>query len=496
MTEKLVAACTAADASLAAAIGVFAAELRAPVRAVPATDEVRRILPAPPSEEAERIRAGRAWGEAAATGRAASGDGSTLVPIRAGGELLAMLEIQGGQADAEVESGAAVLGLFLGRELERMRAERMIAMFDHIAHPIFVKDRAYRWVLLNRAFCELVGWSREELLYRSDYDFFPKEQADWFRARDREMFETHRTVQVDEEPITDASGTTHLLATTKVPLVAPDGSTSHLVGIIHDITHLKAVEAELQRKNEELALEVAEKTAAMARLDAINEELESFSYSVSHDLRAPLRSIDGFSKAVLEDWGERLDEQGRRYLERIRANANRMRQLIDDMLSLSRVSRTELRPLPVDLSAMAEEIVEGLREGDPGRQVEVEIEPALEVRGDKRLLGIALENLLRNAWKFTCRAEGARIEVGSVERDGERLWFVRDNGAGFDMADAGKLFRPFSRLHRAEDFPGTGIGLATVQRIVHRHGGRIWAEAKPGQGATFWFTVPEQPLPA
>ncbi len=420
---------------------------------------------------------------------------AVVVPVQASGETIGVIELvmpaqPGPELLADLQACAAVVGLLVSRDVERARVEQLNAMFDHIAHPIFVKDRAYRWVLLNQAFCDLVGWPKEQLLLKSDYDFFSKEQADWFRAKDTEMFESRKVVQIDEEPITDAHGKTHVLATTKVPLFGPDGSVLLLVGIIHDITELKAAQAQLQRMNEELGAEVRQRTAVVEQLDELNRDLESFSYSVSHDLRAPLRSIDGFSRAVLEDSGDALDEQSRNYLERVLANTQRMGQLIDDILALSRVSRTPLRPGPVDLAVIAREIVDRLREAEPDRAVEVTIAEPMTARADARLIGVALENLLRNAWKFTARASPARIEFGSTEQDGKRVFYVRDNGAGFPTADVDKLFRPFSRLHRAEEFPGTGIGLATVQRIVHRHGGRIWAEGEPGKGATFSFTLP------
>lgn len=416
------------------------------------------------------------------------------VPIRRGTEKLGALEIlvpapPPSGLRSMAEQAAALVGLQLAIDLANARAAHVEAIFDSIAHPIFVKDRSFRWVQVNQAFCDLVARSREELIGRSDYDYFSKEEADFFRAKDVEMFARRTTVEIEEEPITDAKGRLHLLATTKVPLFGPDGEVTHLVGIIHDITRLKTVEAELQRKNEELARENAERTAAVARLDALNRELEAFSYSVSHDLRAPLRSIGRFSEILLEESSGRLDERGRDQLGRVLANAQRMRRLIDDILALSRVSSAELRMGPVDLGALAREAVERLREGEPDRRVEVRIAPGLLVRGDARLLAVALENLLGNAWKFTSRVVDARIEVGAVQCGEETRYFVRDNGAGFDMAFADKLFRPFSRLHPAEEFPGTGVGLATVQRIVHRHGGRIWAEAAPGMGATFFFTL-------
>jgi light-regulated signal transduction histidine kinase (bacteriophytochrome) len=240
----------------------------------------------------------------------------------------------------------------------------------------------------------------------------------------------------------------------------------------------------------ELRLEarVAQRTQ---ELTVANRELESFSYSVSHDLRAPLRAVDGFSQALLEDEGERLSEDGRELAGRLRAAATRMGQLIDDLLNLSRFTRAELRHEPVDLSALAREVVEDLRRREPTREVEVSIAPDLKASGDARLLRVALENLLGNAWKFTSHRSGARISFSAEARDGQTRYCVRDNGAGFDMAYAGKLFSPFQRLHKPSEFPGTGIGLATVQRIIQRHGGHVHAEATVGGGASFCFTLEE-----
>lgn len=226
-----------------------------------------------------------------------------------------------------------------------------------------------------------------------------------------------------------------------------------------------------------------------AALQNVNRELEAFSYSVSHDLRAPLRSIDGFSKALLEDCGDSLDETGRGYLMRVRNAAQRMGNLIDDILKLARVSRSELTNDLVDLSLLARRICADLRQREPQRNVEVAIAPNLQLRGDPRLLQIALENLLQNAWKFSSKRELAKIEFGQTTRGGETIFFVRDNGAGFDMAHAEKLFGVFQRLHAMTEFEGTGIGLATVQRIVAKHGGRVWGEAEKDRGATFFFAL-------
>ncbi len=217
-------------------------------------------------------------------------------------------------------------------------------------------------------------------------------------------------------------------------------------------------------------------------------DLEAFNYSVSHDLRAPLRPLEGFATAILEDCGPRLDDKARDYLARIAAASLRMGELIDDLLALSRVSRTPIRRVSVDLSAVAAAVAAELRADEPARQVEIVVAPGLRVAADAGLVRIVLENLLRNAWKFSRKRVGARIEVGA--RDGG-AFFVRDDGVGFDPAFAERLFQPFQRLHRASEFEGTGIGLAIVKRIVNGHGGRAWAEATPGQGATVFFTLPD-----
>ncbi|MFZ5775561.1 MAG: sensor histidine kinase [Thermodesulfobacteriota bacterium] len=253
-----------------------------------------------------------------------------------------------------------------------------------------------------------------------------------------------------------------------------------------EVVERRRAEDEVRRINEELEERVEERTAQIA---AANQELDAFAYSVSHDLRAPLRGIDGFSLALEEDYGDKLDDAARDYIRRIRAGCLRMGDLIDDMLQLSRLSRGEIHEQDVDLSAMAGEIVDELRKGAPERRVEVEIVPGLVVRGDAVLLRAVMENLLGNAWKFTGKTEPARITVGEERKGGKRAIVVRDNGAGFDMAYANKLFVAFQRLHSPQEFDGTGIGLATVQRIIHRHGGEIWAEGEVGKGAAFFFTL-------
>jgi PAS domain S-box-containing protein len=257
--------------------------------------------------------------------------------------------------------------------------------------------------------------------------------------------------------------------------------------VVRDLTARREAEEALRKAHDELEQRVRERTA---ELEAANRELESFSYSVSHDLRAPLRSIDGFGQALLEDYADILDETGKGYLQRVRSASQRMAQLIDELLELSRVTRSEMRRDTVDLGAMAREIAAELGSAHPERRVEWVMPDAVSARGDPRLLRQALENLLGNAWKYTGKQPEARIEFGVLENDAGPVFFVRDNGAGFEMAYADKLFTPFQRLHSAHEFQGTGIGLATVQRILRRHGGRVWAEAEVGRGATFYFSLP------
>ncbi|MBA2344073.1 MAG: hypothetical protein H0V83_03190 [Rubrobacter sp.] len=234
---------------------------------------------------------------------------------------------------------------------------------------------------------------------------------------------------------------------------------------------------------------------ANRELQATNRELEAFSYSVSHDLRAPLRSMDGFSQILLEDYGDELDEEGRDYLGRVRAASQRMGNLIDDLLELSRVTRGPLRRASVDLSAIAASVAEGLRASDPERHGSFEISEGLVARGDAKLLRVALENLLGNAWKFTSKEPDARVEFGVSRQGVAQVYYVRDNGAGFDATYAGKLFGAFQRLHGSEEFEGTGVGLATVARVIRRHGGEVWAEGEVGKGATFYFTLEGGPHP-
>ncbi len=260
------------------------------------------------------------------------------------------------------------------------------------------------------------------------------------------------------------------------------------VVVMRDVTERRKAQEEIERLNRELEQRVMQRTA---ELKASNEELESFAYSVSHDLRAPLRGIDGWSLALQEEFPDQLDAKGRGYLQRVRSESQRMGRLIDDLLRLSRVTRAEMVREKVDLSRLAQSVARQLQEEKPAGQVEFHIFPHLHTTGDARLMEVALQNLFSNALKYSSTQPVVRIEFGKFREEDQSVYYVRDNGIGFDMAYAGKLFRPFQRLHKSSEYPGTGIGLATIQRIVHRHGGKIWVKAQPKQGATFYFTLPE-----
>jgi len=512
------------------------------------------------------------------------------------------------------------------------------SIFENIPNMIFIKDAAnLRFVRINRAGEALVGIGREDLVGRSDHDFFPRSQALFFEEMDRQALSAPGVTVIPEEKIATRGGGTHWLRTQKLS-IHENGVPAFLLGISEDITERKRVEDELRASKaqlqalfeslpglyliltpdfrivtasdaylqatmtrrddivgrglfevfpdnpddpkatgtanlrasldrvlatsatdvmaiqkydvrrpdgefeerfwspvnsplvgpdgriefiihraedvtdfvrhksdqvaddpglrvrfEQMEAEIYQSgqklQAANRQLQAANAELEAFSYSVSHDLRAPLRAIDGFSKALAEDCGPSLDAEGRAHLQRIQAAAGRMGELIDDMLSLSQVARADMDRRAVNVTELAERVLRDFREREPERQVELEVQRDLTVEADPRLLRIALENLLGNAWKFTRRTTTPRIEVGREEHDGRTVFHVRDNGAGFDPAYVTKLFGVFQRLHKPTDFEGTGIGLAIVQRIIARHGGQVWAEGQPDKGATFYFTL-------
>jgi len=354
--------------------------------------------------------------------------------------------------------------------------EFLEAILDNLPLMVFVKEaEELRYVRLNPAGQRLTGLDRREIVGKTDFDIFPPDIAAFFREKDRRTLEEGTVVDIPEEQVQTHDGR-RWLHTLKVPIPGPDGRPSYLLGISLDITETRNAQTETRR-----AKEAAEGS---------NRELEAFAYSVSHDLRAPLRSIAGFSQALLEDEDDRLSDRGKDYLARVRAAAQRMTGLIDDLLELSRVGRAELRHAHVDLGAIAREIIDELRAADPSRDVVTVVEGDLLVHGDPTLFTVMLRNLLDNAWKYSSKRSRAHIEVRGTRVADQLVLTVHDDGAGFDTALAGRLFSPFHRLHSATEFPGDGIGLATVRRVVHRHGGRVSAEGSPDGGATFTVHLP------
>ncbi len=360
-------------------------------------------------------------------------------------------------------------------EALREAQERFRSAFDNAPIGVAIVDLGGRFLQVNRSLCEILGYQEEQLLATTFQEITHPDDVEASMEHVRRVMEDEVGSYSLEKRYVAADGRPVWVSLSVSLVRDADGDPLYFVDQIQDITERKLAEKELARRAEELA--------------HANAELEQFSYSVSHDLRAPLRSIDGFSQILLEDYADRLDEEGRAYLGRVRAASQHMGHLMDDLLDLSRVSRRPLRSGRVGLSALAREIIEELRRSQPDREARFVVEDGLEVEGDPRLLAVALENLLGNAWKFTSKNATAKIEFGSTSQNGRRLYYVRDDGAGFDQAYADKLFAAFQRLHKDEDFEGTGIGLATVQRVIHRHGGRLWAEGEVGKGATFYFTL-------
>lgn len=359
------------------------------------------------------------------------------------------------------------------------------SIIENLPSMVFVKEaKDLRFVYFNKAGEQLLGYPRSELIGKNDYAFFPKAQADFFVEKDRSVLRDGQLLEIPEEPILTRHHGERTLCTRKIPIADSDGQPIYLLGVSEDITEQKKAEAEIRLLNARLEQHIRD-------LEAANEELDSFANSVSHDLRAPLRGINGYAKILREDYAELSEAERLGYLQKIEKVASRMGLLIDGLLNLSRVARHELRREPVDLSEIARTILRDLEESHPGHSVAVGIENGLMATGDAVLLHDVLQNLLHNAWKFSSKARQPRIEVGSLDRgprDGT-AYFVRDNGVGFNMEYQDKLFGAFQRLHTEREFEGTGIGLATVRRILRRHGGRIWAEAEEGKGATFYFTL-------
>jgi len=369
------------------------------------------------------------------------------------------------------------------------------SLLNAIPIPVFYKDRAGRYLGFNRAYEKFVGATKDSLVGKSVFDISPRELAEVYDTKDNELFKGEGE-QHYESLVKSADGTLRDVIFNKAVFTDTHGTTVGLIGVILDITDRKRAEEEIRRLNRELERRVEEGTA---RLKAANKELAAFTYSVSHDLRAPLRHIDGFLGLLKERIAPALDEESRRYMATISEAALRMAALIDDLLSFSRLGRFEMVRTPVDLGDLVREVIRDFEPETKDRIVHWQLDEIPVVTGDRAMLRAVLVNLISNALKFTRTRAQAEITIGCMpehEEDHEKAYeaetvvFVRDNGVGFDMQYAGKLFGVFDRLHGAEEFEGTGIGLANVRRVIERHGGRTWAEGKVDGGATFYFSLP------
>lgn len=382
--------------------------------------------------------------------------------------------------------GAVVMHLNIS---ERKQAEnkllRLAEAIDATVDAIYLVDRAsMRFVHVNNAACRMLKQSREELLALGPAGVLSIPEDELARTYDSIIASGKPSMAVEMLRQRN-DGSQVWIELRREAQRSWDGWL--IVTMVRDITERKRAEDEVLRLNADLERRVIKRTAA---LEAANNELEAFDYSISHDLKAPIRHIDGFSTMLIEEYGDRLDERGRSCLQRIQGAAHRMEQLVDDLLSLSLVSRGEMNRKDVDLSALAQQVCAGLRQVEPGRDVDCVVASGLTAHADAGLMRIVLENLIGNAQKFSAGRSGAKIEFGSVTAESGPVYFVRDNGVGFDAAYADKLFAPFQRLHAQNEFTGTGIGLATVRRIIARHGGKVWAEGVVNQGATIHFTLP------
>lgn len=375
-------------------------------------------------------------------------------------------------------------------------------ILDNIPNMIFVKDaKELRFVKFNKAGEKLLGVSAENLIGKNDYDFFPKDQADFFTGKDKEVIQKGDMLDILEEPIHTHNGE-RWLHTKKIPVVL--NKDKFLVGISEDITDKRKYESHLLKLNAELEIKVEERIKEIAELNndlekrvferteqlmAVNKELESFSYSISHDLRAPLRAINGYAKMIEEDYGQTFDEEGKRLLNTIQYNAQRMGNLIDDLLAFSRLGRKDLQKTEVNIKELAEGTISELGKVFPHKAA-IEIDELHNAKADYSLISQVFYNLLSNAIKYSSKRNKPLIWISSKKSDDETVYCIKDNGAGFDMKYVEKLFGIFQRLHSETEFEGTGVGLAIVQRIVNKHGGKVWAEAEINKGAAFYFSLP------
>jgi PAS domain S-box-containing protein len=377
-------------------------------------------------------------------------------------------------------------------EQKRRTEENFRLLVETAQEGIWTIDAQWRTTYVNQYMAKLLGYQVDEMLGRSLSSFLDQE-AQQVAQRDLSRGPQAPVGNVKDFRFLRKDGTPVWTSISTTPLFDEQGRYTGSLAMVTDITQRRAAEEQIHQLNAQLEQRIIERTS---QLEFSNRELEAFAYTVAHDLRAPLRSIASFSDALVEDCGDKLDTLGHDYLRRIVNGSKRMAELIDGILALSRVNSTELAARGCDLSSMAYTIIEQLQRLQPERAVQVKIQQGLEAQGDPQLLRAVLENLLGNAWKFTRDCSAAEIEFSATRDErGMRVYSVRDNGAGFNMAYRDKLFGVFQRLHTQKEFEGNGVGLATVQRIIRRHGGRVWGEGEPGGGARFFFTLHEFPLP-
>ena len=372
------------------------------------------------------------------------------------------------------------------RSAELLSANRFLdSIIENSPNAVIMKDAVdLRFVRINRAGEELLGYSREELLGKSDHDFFPKENADAFTAKDREVLAHGKVETILEEPIHTRDKGLRVLHTKKVAVLDEHGRPSYVLGISEDVTEQREMEREVRRLN--IALE-----ERAAHLEASNKELESFSYSVSHDLRSPLSVIDGYTSLLDKMYADRLNEKSAKYFSLIHKNIKRMGLLIDNLLDFSKLARQTVAKSEVDLNQLVRKVIDETLQHQPnGNASKIEVGTLPAAMADPDLLHQVWENLISNALKYSKKTPHAVIEINGRTEGAENVYWVRDNGVGFSMDHYNQLFEAFQRLHQADDFSGTGVGLAIVHRIVTRHGGRVWAQGKVNEGAEFSFSLP------
>ncbi|MHB8524090.1 MAG: CHASE domain-containing protein [Limisphaerales bacterium] len=411
--------------------------------------------------------------------------------ILLGGVLVSLLLFGITITQAQARTAAEGYGVRLRQSVEALRESesRLRQIIDLVPVYVYAKDRDGRFLLANRTVADRLGKTVTEVEGNTQWELTPVEaEARSYVEADRAVIDSGQPKFIPEETFTSPQGTVHVLQTTKIPFTASGTQTVAVLGVSVDITERKRAEEEIRQLNTQLEERILQRTA---QLEAANKELEAFSYSVSHDLRAPLRAVLGYSRFLAEDYGPRLDDEGKRLINVVGREAQRMGQLIDDLLAFSRLGRQQMASAAIDMAGLAQSVFEDLTGSAPEpARVRLELKPLPPAMGDRAMLRQVFVNLLAYAIKFSGQAKTPVIEVGGSKDDGQATYYVKDNGVGFDQKYTHKLFAVFQRLHSQEEFEGTGVGLALVHRILVRHGGKVWAEGQVNAGATFYFSLP------